>query len=165
MLAAGSPPPSRAKRKTPCDTTDSSIRPGGDLTPPLPRGCPSSPHPVGRCTVGQAYQRDPRAARSARLAAAAPARRAHGPATVLTVEPLGSDGHLLLLGESVPSGSLEPPRLKVRLAAADLAACQDAIGDALDPAALINRTVVLRLQTSLRQRYGRGLGFRPGSSP
>ncbi|WP_236961411.1 exodeoxyribonuclease VII large subunit [Methylobacterium sp. XJLW] len=79
-------------------------------------------------------------------------------ATVLTIEPLGSDGHQLLLGEAVPSGSLEPPRLKVRLAAADLAACQDAIGDALDPAALINRTVVLRLQTSLRQRYGRGAG-------
>jgi len=79
-------------------------------------------------------------------------------ASVLTVEPLGSDGSLLLLGEADPSSSLEPPRLKVRLAAADLAACGDAIGDALDPAGLVNRTVVLRLQTSLRQRYGRGAG-------
>ncbi|WP_245297797.1 exodeoxyribonuclease VII large subunit [Methylobacterium radiotolerans] len=79
-------------------------------------------------------------------------------ASVLTVEPLGSDGSLLLLGEADPSSSLEPPRLKVRLAAAELAACRDAIGDALDPAALVNRTVVLRLQTSLRQRYGRGAG-------
>lgn len=79
-------------------------------------------------------------------------------ASVLTVEPLGSDGHLLLLGEGDPSGSVEPPRLKVRLAAADFAACRDAIGDALDPAALVNRTIVVRLQTGLRQRYGRGAG-------
>ncbi|AIQ89329.1 hypothetical protein MCBMB27_00909 [Methylobacterium phyllosphaerae] len=79
-------------------------------------------------------------------------------ASVLTVEPLGSDGHLLLLGEADASGSAEPPRLKVRLAAADFAACRDAIGDGLDPAALVNRTVVVRLQTSLRQRYGRGAG-------
>ena len=79
-------------------------------------------------------------------------------ASVLTVEPLGSDGSLLLLGEADPSSSLEPPRLKVRLAAADLAAFRDAIGEALDPAALVNRRIVVRLQTSLRQRYGRGAG-------
>ncbi|MEH3066168.1 MAG: exonuclease VII large subunit [Methylobacterium radiotolerans] len=79
-------------------------------------------------------------------------------ASVLTVEPLGSDGYLLLLGEADAGSSAEPPRLKVRLAAADFAACRDAIGDDLEPAALVNRTVVLRLQTSLRQRYGRGAG-------
>ncbi|WP_342165377.1 exodeoxyribonuclease VII large subunit [Methylobacterium sp. SD21] len=79
-------------------------------------------------------------------------------ASVLTVEPIGSDGHLLLLGEADPSGNLEPPRLKVRLAAADLAACRDAIGDALDPADLVNRRIVVRLQTGLRQRYGREAG-------
>lgn len=79
-------------------------------------------------------------------------------ASVLTVEPLGSDGSLLLLGEADPSSSLEPPRLEVRLAAAELAAFRDAIGEALDPAVLVNRTIVLRLQTSLRQRYGRGAG-------
>ncbi len=79
-------------------------------------------------------------------------------ASVLTVEPLGSDGSLLLLGEADPSSSLEPPRLKVRLAAADLAAFRDAIGEALDPVALVNRRIVVRLQTSLRQRYGRGAG-------
>ncbi len=79
-------------------------------------------------------------------------------ASVLTVEPLGSDGYLLLLGEADPGGGVEPPRLKVRLAAADLATCRDAIGDGLDPAALVNRTVVVTLQTSLRQRYGRGAG-------
>ncbi len=79
-------------------------------------------------------------------------------ASVLTVEPLGSDGSLLLLGEADPSSSLEPPRLKVRLAAADLAAFRDAIGEALDPVALVNRRIVVRLQTSLRQRFGRGAG-------
>lgn len=79
-------------------------------------------------------------------------------ACVLTVEPLGSDGTLLLLGEADASGSADLPRLKVRLAAADLAAFRATTGDDLDPAALVNRTVVVRLQTSLRQRYGRGAG-------
>lgn len=79
-------------------------------------------------------------------------------ACVLTVEPLGSDGHLLLLGEADASGSADPPRLKVRLAAAEFAAYQGATGDDLEPAALVNRTIVVRLQTSLRQRYGRGAG-------
>lgn len=79
-------------------------------------------------------------------------------ASVLTVEPLGSDGHLLLLGEADPGGGGEPPRLKVWLTAADFAAFRDAIGEALDPAALVNRRIVVRLQTSLRQRYGRGAG-------
>ena len=79
-------------------------------------------------------------------------------ACVLTVEPLGSDGTLLLLSEADPSGSADPPRLKVRLAAAELAAFRATTEDNLDPGALVNRTVVVRLQTSLRQRYGRGAG-------
>ena len=79
-------------------------------------------------------------------------------ACVLTVEPLGSDGTLLLLGEADASGSADPPRLKVRLAAADLAAFRATTKYYLDPAALVNRTIVVRLQTSLRQRYGRGAG-------
>ena len=79
-------------------------------------------------------------------------------ACVLTVEPLGSDGTLLLLGEADASGSADPPRLKVRLAAAELAAFRATTSGDLDPATLVNRTVVVRLQTSLRQRYGRGAG-------
>ena len=79
-------------------------------------------------------------------------------ACILTVEPLGSDGTLLLLGEADASGSADPPRLKVRLAAAELAAFGATTGEDLDPAALVNRIVMVTLQTSLRQRYGRGAG-------
>lgn len=79
-------------------------------------------------------------------------------ASVMTVEPVGAGSYLLLLGEADPGGSLEPPRLKVRLEAADLAAHRSAVGDELDPAALVNRVVDVRLSTSMRQRYGRGAG-------
>ncbi|MGE8126688.1 exodeoxyribonuclease VII large subunit [Methylobacterium sp. NPDC080182] len=79
-------------------------------------------------------------------------------ASVLTVEPVGAGSYLLLLGEADPGGSLEPPRLKVRLEAADLAAHRSAVGDELDPVALVNRVVDVRLSTSMRQRYGRGAG-------
>ena len=79
-------------------------------------------------------------------------------ACVLTVEPLGSDGTLLLLGEADASGSADPPRLKVRVTAAELAAFRGTTGEDLDPAALVNRIVTVTLQTSLRQRYGRGAG-------
>ena len=79
-------------------------------------------------------------------------------ACILTVEPLGSDGTLLLLGEADASGSADPPRLKVRLAAAELAAFRATTGDDFDPGALVNRIVVVKLQTSLRQRYGRAAG-------
>ncbi|MGU3421794.1 hypothetical protein [Methylobacterium sp. D54C] len=90
-------------------------------------------------------------------------------ASALTVEPLGSDGYLLLLGEADPGGGVEPPRLKVRLAAADFAACRDAIGDALEPAGLVNRTIVVRLQTvsasASASAMGAGPRCRPGSPP
>jgi exodeoxyribonuclease VII large subunit len=96
--------------------------------------------------------------RSDRLAAPAGSRRAHGAGLVLTVEPVGPGSYLLLLGEADPGGSSEPPRLKVRLEAADLAAHRSAVGDDVDPATLVNRVIQVRLSTSMRQRYGRGAG-------
>lgn len=80
-------------------------------------------------------------------------------ACVLVVEPLGNGDVLLLLGEADhPSGSHDPPRLKARLAAAQLSAIRAERGDGFDPAMLINRTVVMTLHTGLRRRFGRGAG-------
>ncbi len=79
-------------------------------------------------------------------------------ASVLTVEPNGSDSYLILLGEAEARLSNDPPRLKARLDAAELGAIRAEHGTDFDPAGLINRTVTLTLRTSLRQRFGRGAG-------
>ncbi|MFC6789054.1 exodeoxyribonuclease VII large subunit [Methylobacterium komagatae] len=79
-------------------------------------------------------------------------------ACVLTVEPVGPSDYLLLLGEADPVGSADPPRLKVRLDAAESEAHRSPTGESFDPATLVNRRIELRLQTGMRQRFGRGAG-------
>ncbi|MFG5121251.1 exodeoxyribonuclease VII large subunit [Methylorubrum sp. POS3] len=79
-------------------------------------------------------------------------------ASVLTVEPNGQDGYLILLGEAEARLTNDPPRLKARVDAAELAQIRSEHGPDFDPAGLINRTVTLSLRTSLRQRFGRGAG-------
>lgn len=79
-------------------------------------------------------------------------------ACVLTVETAGPDSHLLLLGEAQASLSHDPPRLKVRLDAPELAQIRAERGIDFDPADLVNRTIEVQLRTGLRQRFGRGAG-------
>jgi exodeoxyribonuclease VII large subunit len=79
-------------------------------------------------------------------------------ACVLTVEPVGPSDYLLLLGEADPNGSADPPRLKVRLDAAESEAHRSPTGESFDPATLVNRTIEAQLQTGMRQRFGRGAG-------
>ncbi|GJD81657.1 exodeoxyribonuclease VII large subunit [Methylobacterium gregans] len=79
-------------------------------------------------------------------------------ASVLTLEPNGPDSHLILLGEAEARLTNDPPRLKARLDAAELAQIRAEHGPDFDPAGLVNRTVTLSLRTSLRQRFGRGAG-------
>ncbi|MGA4555688.1 exodeoxyribonuclease VII large subunit, partial [Methylorubrum aminovorans] len=79
-------------------------------------------------------------------------------ACILTVETAGPDSYLLLLGEAQASLSHDPPRLKVRLDAPELAQIRAERGADFDPADLVNRTIEVRLRTSLRQRFGRGAG-------
>lgn len=79
-------------------------------------------------------------------------------ASVLTVEPNGPDSYLILLGEAEGRLTNDPPRLKARLDAAELAQIRAEHGLDFDPAGLVNRTVTLTLRTSLRQRFGRGAG-------
>lgn len=79
-------------------------------------------------------------------------------ACILTVEAASPNSYLLLLGEAQASLSHDPPRLKVRLDAAELALIQAERGADFDPADLVNRIVEVRLHTSLRQRFGRGAG-------
>ncbi len=77
---------------------------------------------------------------------------------MLNLEPNGQDGHLLLLGEAETRLTNDPPRLKARLDATELAQIRTEHGPDFDPARLVNRTVTLTLRTSLRQRFGRGAG-------
>jgi exodeoxyribonuclease VII large subunit len=79
-------------------------------------------------------------------------------ACVLTVEAAGPDSHLLLLGEAQASLSHDPPRLKVRLDAPELAQIRAERGVDFDPADLVNCTIEVQLRTGLRQRFGRGAG-------
>ncbi|WP_321182805.1 exodeoxyribonuclease VII large subunit [Methylorubrum thiocyanatum] len=79
-------------------------------------------------------------------------------ASVLTAEPNGPDSYLILLGEAEARLTNDPPRLKARLDAAELAQIRAEHGSDFDPAGLVNRTVTLSLRTSLRQRFGRGAG-------
>ncbi|WP_449409284.1 exodeoxyribonuclease VII large subunit [Methylobacterium komagatae] len=79
-------------------------------------------------------------------------------ACILTVEAAGPDSYLLLLGEAQASLSHDPPRVKARLDAAELALIRAERGADFDPADLVNRVVEVRLRTSLRQRFGRGAG-------
>ncbi|GAA0278841.1 Exodeoxyribonuclease 7 large subunit [Methylorubrum aminovorans] len=79
-------------------------------------------------------------------------------ACVLTVEAAGPDSYLLLLGEAQASLSYDPPRLKVRLDAPELALIRTEHGVDFDPADLVNRTIEVQLRTGLRQRFGRGAG-------
>lgn len=79
-------------------------------------------------------------------------------ACVLTVETAGPDSYLLLLGEALASLSHDPPRLKVRLDAPELAQIRAERGVDFDPADLVNRTIEVQLRTGLRQRFGRGAG-------
>lgn len=79
-------------------------------------------------------------------------------ACVLTVETAGPDSYLLLLGEAQASLSHDPPRVKARLDATELALIRAERGADFDPADLVNRIVEVRLRTSLRQRFGRGAG-------
>ncbi|MGU3541951.1 exodeoxyribonuclease VII large subunit [Methylobacterium sp. A52T] len=79
-------------------------------------------------------------------------------ASVLTAEPNGQDGYLILLGEAEARLTNDPPRLKARLDSAELAQIRTEYGPDFDPAGLVNRTVTLTLRTSLRQRFGRGAG-------
>nr|WP_301301459.1 exodeoxyribonuclease VII large subunit [Methylorubrum extorquens] len=79
-------------------------------------------------------------------------------ACVLTVEAVGPDSHLLMLGEAQASLSHDPPRLKVRLDAPELAQIRAERSVDFDPADLVNRTIEVQLRTGLRQRFGRGAG-------
>ncbi|TFZ55594.1 exonuclease VII large subunit [Methylorubrum sp. Q1] len=79
-------------------------------------------------------------------------------ASVLNVEPNGQDSHLILLGEADARLTNDPPRLKARLDAAELAQIRAEHGPDFDPESLVNRTVTLSLRTNLRQRFGRGAG-------
>ncbi|AMB46869.1 exodeoxyribonuclease VII large subunit [Methylobacterium sp. AMS5] len=79
-------------------------------------------------------------------------------ACVLTVDAAGPDRYLLMLGEAQASLSHDPPRLKVRLDAPELAQIRAERGVDFDPADLVNRIVEVQLRTGLRQRFGRGAG-------
>lgn len=89
-------------------------------------------------------------------------QRLHGEhavrACVLGIEPAGGDSVLLVLGEADPTGTADPPRIKARLNPAERSAIAEGRGGSFDPASLVNRTVEIRLRTSLRQRFGRGAG-------
>lgn len=77
-------------------------------------------------------------------------------ANVLYVESTGSDSYHILLGEVETRLTSDPPRLKARLDAVEIAQIQADYGMDFDLRSLVNRTVTIRLRTSLRRRSGRG---------